>query len=117
MWQPLFPAKMKKMKFSLACATALIVISGACGRQKTDETTNETAAQIEAARNAGREAARLIITREFKDSMEFHGAILEAASRKASYQMEHHSQSEAAFDSAFISTIRTVRPDLARRLE
>ena len=87
------------------------------GSNQTDGQTVETEAQIEAARNAGREAARMIITREFKDSMEFHGAILEAASRKATYQLEKRSQSEAAYDSAFISTIRTVRPDLARQLE
>lgn len=71
---------------------------------------------IEAAVMQGRTDARRIINREFKDSMEFHGALLEANAHKSVYAIENHPRCQAAYDSAFISTIRTVRPDLARQL-
>ncbi|MDE6811305.1 MAG: hypothetical protein K2J15_03035 [Muribaculaceae bacterium] len=110
---------MKKCKVFLIIVAAVIapMLVASCSSKQTAGENQESEAQIEAARNAGREAARLIITREFADSMEFHGAILEAASRKAPYQMDKQPGCVAAFDSAFISTIRTVRPDLARRLQ
>lgn len=71
---------------------------------------------IEAAVMQGRSDARRIINREYKDSMEFHGALLEANARKSAYDLEEKPKCEAAYDSAFISTIRTTRPDLARQL-
>lgn len=101
--------------FTVVSAGFLLASCNLKGDQKAEST--ETPEQIQAAHNAGREAARMIITREFADSMEFHGAILEAASRKARYQMENQPQCQAAYDSAFVATIRTVRPDLARQLE
>ena len=72
------------MKKVLYIASALIFAGMAvsCGGGKSDE-HHASSAQLEAARNAGREAARKIITREFTDSMEFHGAILEANAEKS----------------------------------
>lgn len=96
---------------------AILFIGQGCTSKSTESDSGETPEMIEAAKNSGREAARVIITQEFTDSMEFHGAILEAASKKSGYQIEKQTKCEAAFDSAFISTIRTVRPDLARQLK
>lgn len=97
----------------------LIFGLSACGGKSGSSSadSHETDAQLEEARNAGREAARKIITREFKDSMEFHGAILDANAEKSRFHIAERPESAAAFDSAFISTIRTTRPDLARQLQ
>lgn len=96
---------------------ALACLASCGGENRNGDAKGETEAQIEEATIAGREAARKIITRTFKDSMEFHGAILDAAAEKSRFTIEKRTQSEAAFDSAFISTIRTTRPDLANQLK
>ena len=90
------------MKFLPAMALTLFITVGvsSCGNK-----------------NAGREAARRIIVREWTDSMAFQNAVLEARAAKSVYEMAHRTKSVAAFDSAFISTIRTTRPDLARQLQ
>ena len=80
------------------------------------EDSEETTAMIEAAMMQGRSDARRIVNTEFKDSMEFHGALLEANARKSAYGLEKKPRCAAAYDSAFISTIRTTRPDLAAQL-
>ncbi|MDE6272053.1 MAG: hypothetical protein K2M31_03495 [Muribaculaceae bacterium] len=106
------------MKTLTIYGVVLLLLLGACGqRSNADGTIVETDAQLEEARNAGREAARKIITREFADSMEFHGAILDANAERSRFSLQNRKESEAAFDSAFISTIRTTRPDLARQLQ
>lgn len=105
------------MKTKHILVIPLIALLGtACSGFGTGE-KEETPQQIAAAANAGREAARKIVTRQFRDSMEFYGAILEANSGKSQYQMDSLKRCEAAYDSAFVSTIRTVRPDLADKLE
>ncbi len=98
---------------------ALSVAMVACGGRKTDAEGNpvETEAQIDSAKNDGREAARKIIMQEWTDSMQFQNAVLEARARKSKYEMAGRHASVAAFDTAFISTIRTTRPDLAKELE
>lgn len=106
------------MKKTAIYFAGLLLLAGACGqRTNSDGTVVESDAQLEEARNAGREAARKIITREFADSMEFHGAILDANAERSRFSMQNRKESVAAFDSAFISTIRTTRPDLARQLQ
>lgn len=108
------------MKLSyIVPAVAICFVMVACGGRKTDAEGNpiETEAQIDSARIDGREAARKIILQEWTDSMQFQNAVLEARARKSKYEMAKRHASEAAFDSAFISTIRTTRPDLAKELE
>lgn len=96
---------------------ALLMILGSCGGRGGEDAGKETPRQIEKAANAGREAARKVITRQFADSMEFHGALLEANAEKSRYRLDSLPRCEAAYDSAFISTIRTTRPDLADMLK
>lgn len=102
-----------------AFSVSLTIFSlASCGNGLKDtESTEETTAMIEAAQIEGRSAARRVINRTFNDSLALQGAILEANAAKSKYQLEHKPKCEAAFDSAFISTIRTTRPDLARQLE
>lgn len=103
-------------KFLICSAVALLL--AACGGKETKEmeSSEETTAMIEAAMMQGRSDARRIINQQFKDSMEFHNALLEANAKKSAYELEKKPKCEAAYDSAFISTIRTTRPDLARQL-
>lgn len=100
---------------SLLAATALLS-AGGCGNSK-GETAHETEAQLDSARIAGREAARKIIVREWTDSMQFQEAVLSARAGKSKFEMAGRKESTAAFDSAFISTIRATRPDLAKQLQ
>lgn len=100
---------------TLLTAAALLA-AGGCGDKK-GEAAHETAAQLDSARNAGREAARKIIVREWKDSMQFQEAVLSARAEKSKFEMAGRKESTAAFDSAFISTIRATRPDLAKQLQ
>ena len=75
----------------------------------------ETSAMIEDAHLKGREAARVFVNTAWKDTMELQGKLLEASAKKSEFAGKK--QCEAAFDSAFISTVRTVRPEIARELE
>ncbi|MDE6558752.1 MAG: hypothetical protein K2K29_02560, partial [Muribaculaceae bacterium] len=69
---------MKWYKYLLVIPVLAMELSAAsCSTKQAEKGSTESEAQLEAARNAGREAARLIITREFAYSMEFNGAILE----------------------------------------
>lgn len=108
---------MKKHHIFFAALLALLLAGASCSGNKQSNAQEETSAQLEEARNAGREAARKIIIREFTDSMEFHTAILDANAEKSKFTMQGRKQSEAAFDTAFINTIRTTRPDLAAKLQ
>ena len=82
---------------------------------KTDKDA-EDVAETEAAIIDGREAARIFVQRNWKDT-ELQGLLLEARSRQSKYRMAGKEQSALAFDSAFVSTLRTVRPDVARELD
>ena len=83
---------------------------------KTDKGA-EDVAETEAAIIDGREAARIFVQRNWKDTTELQGLLLEARSRQSKYRMAGKEQSALAFDSAFVSTLRTVRPDVARELD
>lgn len=101
-------------------ASAILLLGAAsCGGGSKDGegAVKETEAQIDSAKNAGREAARKIIVTEWRDSMQFQNAVLEARAEKSRYEMAKQSQCVAAFDSAFVSTIRATRPDLAKQLQ
>lgn len=109
----------KKMKKALtitaaALSAAAILLSG-CSSKGEQAAAKEEAAQIEAAHIDGREAARAFLGRQFKDSLEIHAELVRAGSRRAHYDSLPRSQ--AAYDSAFISTIRTVNPALAGELQ
>lgn len=87
----------------------------ACSTKGEQAEVKEEAAQIEAAHLDGREAAREFVNRQWKDTLELQQSLVEASSKRGKY--DGMPQSQAAFDSTFISTIRTVRPEIARRLE
>ena len=96
---------------------ALSLLAACSGNVKQTEKAEATEAQIEAAQMAGRNAAKDFVRREWNDSMELTSHLLDVAAQKNTYIMEGRKQEEAAFDSAFISTLRTVRPGLADQIE
>ena len=80
--------------------------------EKTEEITAEiTAAQIE-----GRNAARNFISKEWDDSIQLQKALLDAKAKQSIYLIKGKTKSAAAFDSAFFSTIKTVRPDISKKI-
>lgn len=90
------------MLFSVSCSQT----------EKTEAITAEiTAAQME-----GRKAAGIILGPEWKDSTKLRDALLDAKTRQSRYIIEGKQKCAEAFDSAFISTIRSVNPDLAKKL-
>ena len=91
------------------------------GCSKSEETAEGvvaeiTSEQMEAAK-AGRNAAKAIVSKEWKDSMQLQQAILEARAINSKYELEGKTKCKETFDTAFMNTIRTVRPELASQLQ
>lgn len=103
---------MKTKRIIIAAAAAVLL--GACsGTEKTEEITSE----IEAAQMQGRTDAREFVNREWKDSMELQKHLLEAKARQSKYLLDKKPEAAEAYDSAFVNTIRSVRPDIADQLK
>jgi len=106
----------RKVILSLA---SLVVFAGlySCGGKGDEGIKRESEAAISEATADGRNAARMFVNREWKDTMELQQQLLEAKARQSKYLLAGRKESAAAFDSAFVSTIKTVRPDIARNLD
>ena len=83
----------------------------------TVEKAEEATADITAAQMEGRRAARDFINREWRDTMALQHSLLEAKAKQSKYIIEGRQDCAAAFDSGFISTLRAVRPDVARHFK
>jgi len=100
----------------LAATVGMILVS--CGNSaKQKDEIQETAAEIEAAMMKGRRSAREFVNREWRDTMRLQEHLLNACAQRSEYELAGKKKCAEAYDSAFISTIRTVRPDMARELE
>ena len=100
------------MKALLLSIPAILLMAACSQTEKTEAVTAEiTAAQME-----GRNAARDIIIYNWKDTTGIHKAIDHAKTTRHKYDSVGHDAASAMFDSAFNKTIRTVQPDLAKRL-
>lgn len=102
---------MKKLLY--VAALSLIALS-AC---RQTEHTEEVTADITAAQMEGRQEARKFLNRPWKDTLELQRQLLESRAKKSKYEMKQMPEQAAAYDSAFVSTLRTVRPELAAELE
>lgn len=98
----------------LAALVALLPSLFSCGSK--GNAGDETASEIEVAQNEGRETARVFVNTVWKDTMELQDRLLSARARSSKYEMAGKPHCREAFDSAFVSTIRTVRPDVAKHL-
>ena len=90
------------------------ILWGGCAEtEKTEAVTAEiTAAQIE-----GRTTARNILLSQTEDSTKLLEKLLDAKSIQSKYIIDGKPECAQAFDSAFFSTIRSVRPDLYTRIK
>ena len=107
--------KIRHIIASLGVAS-LLILPAACGGNK-DNKGGEDTADIEAAAMEGREAARIFLNRPWRDTIELQRQLLEARAKQSKFSGAGKQQSVAAFDSAFVSTLRTVNPSVARELE
>ncbi|MCM1369993.1 MAG: hypothetical protein NC204_06420 [Candidatus Amulumruptor caecigallinarius] len=96
---------------------ALCCLLGACGSNSGSDSGEPKSSpeELEEARNTGREAARVFVNTVWKDTLEIQRQLLE--SRVAKSKFDGKKDCEQLFDSAFISTVKTIRPDVAAELE
>lgn len=104
----------KEMKGSVLVILFIAALM-AVGCSQTEKTEGITA-DITAAQMEGRRAAGCILGPEWKDSALLQKALIEAKVKQSKYLIAGHPECAAAFDSSFISTIRTVNPSLAKKL-
>lgn len=100
------------MKYLLGLFLSIVCL--ACSQtEKTEAITAEiTAAQME-----GRRAAGKILGPEWKDTTKLQRALLDIKAKQSQYLINGKPECAAAFDSTFISTIRTVNPQLAKKIQ
>lgn len=92
----------------------LAAISSGC--RQTEHTEGITA-EIVAAQMEGRRAAGIILGPEWKDTLQLQRALMDAKVKQSRYLIDGKPECAAAFDSTFISTIRTVNPSLAAKID
>ncbi|MDE6534120.1 MAG: hypothetical protein K2M27_11395 [Muribaculaceae bacterium] len=104
---------MKTILTKLAPALMATLIGACSGTEKTEALTAEiTAAQME-----GRNAARSVINRQWKDTTGFDQTLEKAVEKRYTYLKHGRPECAEAFDSTFVHTVRTVRPDLMTLIE
>lgn len=81
------------------------------------EKTEAITAEITAAQMEGRRAAGRILGPEWTDTAKLQRALIETKVQQSKYLIAGKPDCAEAFDSTFISTIRTVNPDLARKIK
>ena len=102
---------MKIRAFIFTIITASIFLS--C---RQTEKTEAITAEIMAAQMEGRRAAGTILGPQWKDTVQLQKALIDAKVKQSRYLIEGKPECAAAFDSTFISTIRTVNPSLAAKI-
>lgn len=103
-----------KLKTILMFGAGMMLTLGACSQT---EKTEAVVADVEAAQIEGRNAAREFVSREWTDTMELQKHLLDAKAQQSKYLINKNPEAAAAYDSAFVSTIRSVRPDIAAQLQ
>ncbi len=64
----------------------------------------------------GRNCAKQFISGELQDSVELQNKLFEAKAELSKYIVEGDTMGAKAFDEAFRSTIKTIRPELSNRI-
>ena len=104
--------RLRVLRFALVLSVSVLLCPGCAETEKTEEVTAEiTAAQMEGRRAAGR-----ILGPEWTDTAKLQRALIEEKAKQSEYVIAGKSKCAAAYDSAFLSTIKTVNPDLAKKL-
>lgn len=102
-----------KIKIYTLAGIALLALSACSGTENTEETV----ADITAAQMMGREEARKYLNRPWKDTLELQRQLLQSRAKKSEFEMKNQKRQAEAYDSAFVGTLKTVRPELAAELE
>lgn len=94
------------------------VIMSSCGSKelKNTEHTEETVAEIEAAQMMGRDAAKDFVSKQWDDTLALQRDLMNVRAVQSRYVIDNKKKCAAAFDTAFVSTMRTVRPELYEHL-
>lgn len=100
----------------VAAAVTALLLPASCGGKGGSE-SHESAEELEAAKIAGREAARGFLNRPWRDTLEVQSHLLEVRAIQSKYVTGNKPESARMFDSAFVSTLRTVDPAVAAELE
>lgn len=101
----------------LRCGCLLIgMVSLAFYSCTQTEKTEAITAEITAAQMEGRRAAGLILAPNWQDSTLLQKALIETKVKQSQYLINGNPKAAEAFDSSFLSTIRSVNPDLARKI-
>lgn len=107
---------MRLRKLIIPAVVGAFAISSAfsCSKEiKKTEQAEETEAEIEAAMMQGRTTAREFVNTQWSDTLELMNHLLKAKAKQSQYVINKKPRSAEAFDSAFISTVRSVDPELA----
>lgn len=103
-------------KIFIMAGIALMLSACSSKEVRNTENTEETVAEIEAAQMEGRNAAKGFATKVWSDTLQLQRQLMEVRAEQSKYVLSHKPKCAAAYDSTFVSTIRTVRPDLAPHL-
>lgn len=112
--------KHKSILASLLAAGAVMLASCGSSDSATDSmivTGEAEQADVEAAIIEGRTAARALINVPATDTLALQNKLLEARASQSKYVTAGNTRHAEAFDTAFIQTLRAVRPDVARAVE
>lgn len=101
----------KQMRWGILFTLFLVLVG--C---KDTEHTEAVTAEITAAQMEGRRAAGRILGPEWQDTSKLQKALLDIRVQQSKYIIDGKPECGAAFDSTFISTIRTVNPELAKKM-
>lgn len=102
----------KDLKILLLSFPTLLMFSACAQTERTEAITAEiTAAQME-----GRNAASDIVIYPWDDTTGISRVLAKAREPRLKYDTLGHKAASAAFDTTFNKTIRTVRPELAKKL-
>lgn len=103
------------LKTALGSAVFYGSLLTSCSNDNSQNGINVTPEQVEEAKIAGREAARIFVNHQWNDTLQLQEQLIEASAKGARY--DSITRLRATYDSAFISTVRTVRPEVAAELE
>lgn len=101
------------MKISGLAFTGILFLLCACAQT---ERTEDITAEITAAQMEGRRAAGKILGPQWTDTTQLKRALMDAKVTQSRFLIQGNPAAAEAFDSTFISTIRAVNPDLARKI-
>ena len=105
------------MRYSIFISLSLLILLAGFSSCGYTEKTEAITAEITAAQMEGRRAAGLILRQEWKDTSKLKVALLETKVKQSKYLLDGKPECAEAFDSTFISTIRSVNPSLAKKLK